>query len=163
MTQTPYQKFNLVDADGNLVSIGSGGGGGGGDASAANQQSQITLETAILDRLMPPGTIVSYLGTSAGANLKTSAGSVYAITCSNNNSLVRYFQLFNKATTPVADDVPTRSFPVMPNDGLLVIGQDVVGGSGIPLSTGIGWGFSSTRLTYSPATATDCIATVRWA
>ncbi|MEH1790828.1 MAG: hypothetical protein V7L23_35995 [Nostoc sp.] len=48
--ETPYQKVNIVDADGNIISIG-GGSGGGGDASAANQQSQITIETAIRDRL----------------------------------------------------------------------------------------------------------------
>ncbi|WP_375491143.1 hypothetical protein [uncultured Nostoc sp.] len=48
--ETPYQKINIVDADGNIISIG-GGSGGGGDASAANQQSQITIETAIRDRI----------------------------------------------------------------------------------------------------------------
>lgn len=38
MTETPYQKFNLVDADGNLIDLG---GGSGGDASAANQELEI--------------------------------------------------------------------------------------------------------------------------
>lgn len=45
--ETPYQKINIVDADGNIISNG-GGSSGAGDASAANQESQITLETAIL-------------------------------------------------------------------------------------------------------------------
>lgn len=51
---TPYQKVNIVDADGNLITSfggGSSGTGGSGDASAANQASQIALETQIRDRL----------------------------------------------------------------------------------------------------------------
>jgi hypothetical protein len=35
-----------ADADGNLKTTGSGGGGGGGDATAANQTTQIGLETS---------------------------------------------------------------------------------------------------------------------
>lgn len=35
-----------------IAAGGGGGGGGGGDASAANQSSQITLETAIRDQLI---------------------------------------------------------------------------------------------------------------
>ncbi|NDJ20961.1 hypothetical protein GS682_04740 [Nostoc sp. B(2019)] len=122
----------------------------------------LTLQS-IRDRLMPAGTTAAYIGTSAGANLKTSAGSIHAITCSNNNSSIRYFQIFNQTTSPVLNDVPVRSFPVYANDGLLIIGQDVIGGSGISLNTGIAWGFSTTRLTYTAGTAADCIATVRWA
>lgn len=56
-------KMHVVDTDtGKLVPLGGpggaipvtgvvGGGGGGGDASAANQSTQIALETAIRDRL----------------------------------------------------------------------------------------------------------------
>lgn len=40
--------------------LGGGGGGGGGDASALNQQAQITIETAIRDRL-PTALIASRL------------------------------------------------------------------------------------------------------
>ncbi|MEH1777086.1 hypothetical protein [Nostoc sp.] len=50
-TETPYQKVNVVDASGNVITSFGGGSGGGGDASATNQQSQIALETAIRDRL----------------------------------------------------------------------------------------------------------------
>lgn len=57
--ETPFQKVNIVDADGNIISIG-GGSSGGGDASAANQEDQITLETAIRDRL-PSALINGYL------------------------------------------------------------------------------------------------------
>ncbi|QKQ75579.1 hypothetical protein [Nostoc sp. TCL240-02] len=54
--ETAYQKTNIVDANGNIISS-FGGGGGGGDASTTNQQAQIALETAIRDRL--PSTLVS--------------------------------------------------------------------------------------------------------
>lgn len=49
--ETAYQKVNVVDADGNVITSFGGGSGSGGDASATNQQSQITLETAIRDRI----------------------------------------------------------------------------------------------------------------
>jgi hypothetical protein len=49
--ETAYQKVNVVDASGNVITSFGGGSGGGGDASATNQQSQIALETAIRDRL----------------------------------------------------------------------------------------------------------------
>ncbi|MEH1902515.1 MAG: hypothetical protein V7L04_14120 [Nostoc sp.] len=48
--ETPYQKTNIVDANGNVINS-FGGGGGGGDASASKQQSQIDLETQIGDNV----------------------------------------------------------------------------------------------------------------
>ncbi|RUR76991.1 hypothetical protein PCC6912_39500 [Chlorogloeopsis fritschii PCC 6912] len=117
---------------------------------------------SVRDRLMPAGTTTSYIGTSAGANLKTSSGAIHSITCSNLSSEARYFQVFNKASAPINGDVPVRSYTIFPTPSLLIIGQDVIGGSGIILSTGIAWGFSTTPLTYTAGTATDCIATVRW-
>ncbi|MBD2364526.1 hypothetical protein H6G36_25690 [Anabaena minutissima FACHB-250] len=137
------------------VAIPSGGAGVRGWLSA--------IWKLISDRFMPPGTIAAYLGTSSGANLKDSAGNIYAITVSNSSSSTRYFQIFNQTTSPSLNDVPVRSFPVPPDDSLLLLGQDIIGGNGIVLTTGISWGFSTTRLTYTAATATDCIATVRWA
>lgn len=142
------------------------------DTSAANESSDasfislfrflLQIGIAVRDRLMPVGTLSRYFRNSNGANLKASAGLIYAITCSNSNTSIRYFQLFEKATAPITTDTPAISFPVYPNGGLLVLGQDILGGGGLPLSTGIGWGFSSTESTYTPATFTDCIATVRW-
>ncbi|AUB36150.1 Phage-related tail protein [Nostoc flagelliforme CCNUN1] len=114
------------------------------------------------DRLMPAGTLASYLGNSNGATLKVTPGTIYAFTCSNNNSVVRYFQIFDKSTPPTSGDIPIIQFPTGTNDALLIIGQDILGGAGITLPTAVSWGFSSTRLVYTPATASDCSATVRW-
>lgn len=118
--------------------------------------------TTLISGFMPPGTLTNYLGTSSGANLKSSGGTIYAIICSNDNAAVRYFQIFDEPRNPTLNDLPLIAFPVYSSDGLLIIGQDILGGAGIPLSSGVSWGFSSTRLTYTAATATDCIASVRW-
>ena len=139
-------------------SLGGGGGGGGGSSGGSTEATLLQVR----NRLMPDGTVTSYMGTSAGANLKSSAGNIYAISCSNANAVVRYFQVFNQTTAPSLGNTPDRSFPVYGSDGLLLLGQDIIGGNGIILTTGISWGFSTTRLTYTAATASDCIATVRW-
>lgn len=125
---------------------------GGGD--------QTVLE-AIRDRLMPNGAQTPYIGTSAGANLKTSAGNVYSFSCTNLNALTRYFQLFDTAGSP--SGTPVASFPVYGNGGLLVIGQDLIGGNGIQFTTGIAWGISTAALTYTVATASETIVRIRWA
>ncbi|MEH2201164.1 hypothetical protein [Nostoc sp.] len=49
--ETAYQKVNVVDGNGNVITSFGGGSGGGGDASATNQATQITRETEIRDRL----------------------------------------------------------------------------------------------------------------
>lgn len=131
-------------------------------SNLSSDPATATLQGVIRDRLMPGGTTTSYLGSSSGANLKASAGVMYAITCSNFNSSIRYFQVFNQTSASALNDIPVRAFPIPPDDGLLLLGQDIVGGSGIILSVGISWGFSSTRLTYTAATASDAIVTVRW-
>lgn len=155
-------KAIATDADGKMQTTGNGEGGGGGDASAANQETQIQRETEIRDRLTPAGTISRYLGTANTANLKSSAGTVYSFTCSNNNNEIRWFQIFNQTTAAINDNVPVIAFPVFPNNGVTVIGEEIFGAAGLTLTTGISWAFSSTRLTCTLATATDCIALVRW-
>jgi hypothetical protein len=55
-----YKELTAVEVSPGVWALsisGSGGGGGGGDASAANQATQIALETAIRDRL--PAALVS--------------------------------------------------------------------------------------------------------
>jgi hypothetical protein len=137
--------------------------GGGGDATASNQIISNTILGNIDSKLMPLATLTYYLGTSNGANLKASAGNIYAITYSNSNSVIRYFQIFNKASAPAASEIPIISFPAYASDGFILIGQDILGGGGMALSVGVSWGFSTTRLIFTPAPALDLTATVRWA
>ncbi|MEH1808517.1 hypothetical protein [Nostoc sp.] len=51
MVETPYQKTNIVDENGDLVDFGAIGNGGD-DASADNQTTQIGIEEEIRDRLL---------------------------------------------------------------------------------------------------------------
>lgn len=134
--------------------------------STAASQSDVQ---AVRDRLMPSGTVSPSIGSSVSGNLKASTGNVYAFSCSNQSTSLVWFQLFDKATAPTNGDTPIRSFPVygtatgMP--GFLLIGQDIVGGSGISFTTGVGWAISSTAttLTLTTASASNFITTVRWA
>lgn len=59
--ETPYQKTNIVDVNGNVINS-FGGSGGGSDATATNQQTEILRLEAIRDRLPPS------LGPKTGAN-----------------------------------------------------------------------------------------------
>jgi hypothetical protein len=102
------------------------------------------------------------IGTSAGANIKNTTGSLYSLSCLNSNASTRYVQLFNKNTAPVASDIPLESFAVYGNDGQLVLGQDYFTLNGIDFSTGISWGISTTRNLYTAATAADTIFTARY-
>lgn len=132
-----------------------------------NAASQSDVQ-AVRDRLMPSGTVSPSIGSSVSGNLKASAGSIYAFSCSNQSTSLVWFQLFDKATAPTNGDTPIRSFPIygtatgMP--GFLLIGQDIVGGSGISFTTGVGWAISSTAttLTLTTASASNFITTVRW-
>lgn len=158
--EVPLMNFFLLNS-----LLGSGGGGIGESVSVTNFPSDPAKNAQIIevrDRLMPPGNFASYLGTSNGANLKSTAGKVFAFSCSNTNAAIRFFQLFNKASEAVDGDIPLISYPVLTDNGLLVIGQDVLGGGGIDLSVGISWAFSSTRLFCTLATAFDAIVTVRY-
>jgi hypothetical protein len=83
----------------------------------------------------------------------------FGVTCTNLNAATRYLQFFNAANN---SGTPKRSYPVYGNGGLLIIGQETFGGSGLLFSTGIIWGFSTTALTYTAGSAADCILAVRY-
>lgn len=117
---------------------------------------------AVRDRLMPPGTEANYLGDSSGELIKNTPGTIHAIIISNSSPEMRWVQIFNTSVNPTPISTPFRSFPIPPDNSLLVLGADIFGGGGLLLDAGIAWGFSSTRLSYTPAAAIDCIATVRY-
>lgn len=136
-----------------------------------NAAKENTLMTAT-NRLMPTSgtTEVNYLGTSAGATIKTSAGFVYNIYCCNLrqspdstitqiNEATRYLQLFNSSSGYTN---LIKSYTIYPNNGVLILGQDFFGGEGLPFSNGITWGISSTPLSYTPATANQTIVNIRY-
>lgn len=100
------------------------------------------------------------IGISAGANVKSSAGKVYGLSCLNLAADVRYLQLFN-AATPTG--TPIESFAVYPDSGQVILGQDYFTDSGLSFSTGISFGFSTTAATYTAGTASDCVVVVKYA
>lgn len=101
------------------------------------------------------------------ANIKGSAGVVKSIYISNINAAVRYFQLHNKATVPLATEVPLISVPIgagtANNPQAMVLGTDFFNDAGVSFSTGIGWAISTTYGTFTDsATASDHIAVVNY-
>lgn len=87
------------------------------------------------------------LGAATKANVKASAGIVYAISATNVNAAVRYLLLHNKATAPVATDVPLQAWLIPVNSTIIV----QVPAAGIYCSTGIGWAISTTLATFTDA------------
>jgi hypothetical protein len=99
------------------------------------------------------------LGSANAATLKASAGAVYKVYCYNKNAATRFFQIHNKATTPVNTEVPVESFPVAANSAL-IIDSTFWGASGRTCSTGVSWAFSTTEATLTLGTAADVTSSV---
>lgn len=98
-------------------------------------------------------------GASTAAFAKASAGNVLALTGKNANGGVRFLQLHNKASAPLAAEVPIYSFP-LPGATAAVpyifqLGEEFFTGSGAYFSTGIAIAWSTTEATYTAATAGD--------
>jgi len=91
---------------------------------------------------------------------KGSAGNVFAAIFTNANAAVRYAQLHNKATAPVATDVPIYSLPIPAGTanapGMLRLNEEDFGHGGKQFVTGVGWAISTTVGTFTDAaTAAD--------
>lgn len=75
---------------------------------------------------------------AAGTNpllVKSTAGSLYGLTCYNYTAAVKYLKIYNKATAPtVGTDNPILTIPIPPNDVRVLD----FGPVGIRFSTGIG-------------------------
>ena len=93
------------------------------------------------------------------AVLKASTGVVYKLYCYNKSTSVRFFQIHNKAAAPVNNDVPIESFPIAPNNAL-ILDSTFWGASGRVCSVGVSWAFSSTEATLTLATAADQTSSV---
>lgn len=94
------------------------------------------------------------LGAAVSAAIKTSSGNVFSISCHNENASDRYFQLHDSISAPAAAAVPKHSFLVSTNNQI-IIGVDFFGQQGLHFSTGIAFGFSTTKDTYTAGAAGD--------
>ncbi|MBN3875255.1 hypothetical protein [Nostoc sp. JL23] len=123
MTQTPYQKFNLVDAEGNLLSIGGNSGG----ASSDNQTAQIGVEEEIRDGVVKNYGIWQTLANYASAtpdNFNSQPATFTALASPPNK--ISKIQILPQISTAVAG-----SIYVWINDG-----TDIYSLSAIPLYPG---------------------------
>lgn len=109
--------------------------------------------------LPAPTTSYRAIGSLAG-NVKSSAGVLWSVACTNLNAATRYLQIFNNASTP--SGTPLETYPVYGNVGFLVLDSLFFGNSGLSLSTGITLGFSTTATTYTAGSAGDCIVIARY-
>lgn len=97
--------------------------------------------------------LVANYGADVTKNAKALAGTVTALTATNRNASLRYFQLHRTATVPGAATVPYRSWPV-PGNSVLMLGACDFGG-GLVMTTGIAYAWSTTEGTFTAATAAD--------
>lgn len=89
------------------------------------------------------------------------AGLVYSVSARNKNGAVRYLQLFNKATAPVAGDIPTVIIEI-PANGITVLGDAFFSRNGLAFNVGVAWGFSTTEETFTAGTAADQVTQIVW-
>jgi hypothetical protein len=88
-------------------------------------------------------TLISAATTNA-TNLKTSAGTLYMLTATNNSSTVAFLKLYNKASAPtVGTDTPVMTFMLPANGGIAV----PIPAVGINFATGIGYALTGAATT----------------
>jgi hypothetical protein len=92
------------------------------------------------------------LGANATLNVKATPGNVFSLTCHNENAAERYLQLHDSAT--VSSGAPLFSF-LVPTLAQIIVGTDFFTQAGAHFPTGIAFGFSTTKETYTAGTATD--------
>lgn len=142
-----------------------------GASTSANQSTEITA-LQIIDDPVDSGNAVERiawkpiaastyaptrfvdLGANATANVKATAGNVFSLYCNNENAADRFVQLHNTATTPGAGATPVYTFRV-PAGGDVLVGTDFFTAMGAHFTTGIAFAFSTTKDTYTAATAGD--------
>jgi hypothetical protein len=96
---------------------------------------------------------------AVSGNAKATPGNLCSLSAANLNAALRYIQVFNKTVAPVLNDVPVFEWPLAPAAGttpsVVVLGADLFTAGGMAFSTGISWGVSTTKGTYTAATAAD--------
>ena len=92
------------------------------------------------------------------ANIKADPGTVLSLRATNVNAAARYLQIHNTTAAPTAGAVPLRTY-VIPagtatNPAILHLARDYFS-SQLYCGVGITFAFSTTRATYTAATAAD--------
>ena len=119
-----------------------------------------TTDKPVISAAYNPSVSTSF-GTQVSVLAKATPGNFLSIYASNISSAVAYLQLFNTTAAPTTGATPLFSFLIpagMLGDaanepGILEIGQDWFRKNGYYMSSGVAWGISNSRGTFSPATA----------
>lgn len=85
------------------------------------------------------------------AVIKATPGNVFHIFATNANAAVRYLQLHNKATIPLATEVPLQSWIIPAGTALAPGYVEITSKYALAFSTGIGFAISSTQGTFTDA------------
>jgi len=101
------------------------------------------------------------LGAANAAFIKASTGNVFSAYCHNNSGAVRYFQLHNKATIPLAGEVPIFTI-LVPVGAAIFLEGSFLGEDGHNFATGIGFAVSTTEATYTAGAAGDGVVHVKY-
>lgn len=127
-------------------------------AAVLAKQPALGTQTApsadVLTTINPRFSVFTNIAANTTLNVKAAAGNVFAVCCANSNAATRYLQLHNTTTVPAVAAVPVYSFPIFAG-GSTIIGTDFFGAAGVAFSTGIAFAVSTTRDTYTAATAGD--------
>jgi hypothetical protein len=111
-------------------------------------------------------TLAANFSTATAVNLKGSPGNVFSAVVTNANAAARYFQIHNKASTPVTNDVPVLSIPIPAGTAaapsILKLGAETFSMSGVNLATGVSWAISTAVGTYQAATNGDHVTHLFW-
>lgn len=100
-------------------------------------------------------TITSGVPAAASVVLKASAGRLCYVQALNSNAAVRFLQIHNLAAVLSGAEVPVISVPMPLSNGTPMAVIDFKAIGGIRLGTGIVVAFSTTRDTYTAATASE--------
>lgn len=92
---------------------------------------------------------------TVSASAKATPGRVFSLYGFNANAAVRYLQLFDKASAPASGDVPIGEWALAASGGDRIVGMEAFTVEGITLAKGVAWGISTTRGSYTAATAAD--------
>jgi len=95
------------------------------------------------------------LGVDASGSIKASPGVVSSLYCQNLNAAVRYVQLFDSSSAPIGGATPRFEWGVPAGGGEIIVGDDFFQVDGLGFNAGIAWGVSTTKGTFTAATAAD--------
>jgi hypothetical protein len=151
----------LNSIDGKLpVDISSLALESGGNLANINTKLPSLINSKLPVNIDNSTNVYESVGTNVTANIKSGTGKIFALDCTNLSSSQRYLLLFD--STGATTGTPKRSYPVYANSGFLSMNELDFGSNGLNFASGITFGFSTTALTYTAGTASDCIINVRY-